>query len=120
MISKDEGLGIMISAFQSREFGFGYRALSPAELNEINKRRVGKSYLDVDAARKVLESHIKKPLKNNPFCVFFEYGKNKAGYWTYDHFILQCEDVKDILVYLHPGFEFSFCVDNSCGHDRQR
>ena len=120
LIPKDEGIGVMISAFQSREFGFGYRTLLPSELKEINKRRVGKSYLDVDAARKILGSHIKKPLKENPFCVFFDYGKNKEGYWTYDHFILQCEDVLDILEYLHPSFDFTYCVDNSCGHDRQQ
>ena len=59
-------------------------------------------------------------MKDDPFCIFFEYGKNKEGYWTYDHFILQCEDVADVLEYLHPGFEFCFCVDNSCGQDRQR
>ena len=49
LLPKDEGIGVMISAFQSREFGFGYRPLLPSELKEINKRRVGKSYLDMEA-----------------------------------------------------------------------
>ncbi len=36
IIPKDEGMGIMISAFQSHEFGFGL-AISQEQLEEINK-----------------------------------------------------------------------------------
>ena len=47
---KDEGLGIMISAFQCREFGFGMK-ITDEELATINRYREGKEYLDKDAAK---------------------------------------------------------------------
>ena len=53
------------------------------------------------------------------FCVYFEYGANRQGYWTYDHVVLQCEDFIDCLDVLYPSFQFIFSVDHSCGHDRQ-
>jgi hypothetical protein len=52
MIPKDEGLGVMISAFVSREFIFGY-CLSPQDLQKVNKEREGKHYSDKDAAKKI-------------------------------------------------------------------
>ena len=62
----------------------------------------------------------KDPLTSNPFVVEFEYGAQNKGYWTYEHFVLQCEDVVDCLTVLHPELYLHFCVDHSCGHDRQR
>ncbi len=41
-VPKDDGQGIMISAFQSREFGFGLD-LTPDLLQEVNFTRQGKS-----------------------------------------------------------------------------
>ena len=121
IIPKDEGIGIMISAFQCREFGFSHRDFTEEELGKINDNRRNKRYLDPDAVKKVHGSNIKKKdLADNPFCVYFEYGANKQGYWTYDHFVLQCEDVIDCLDVLYPSFQFIFSVDHSCGHDRQR
>ena len=38
IIPKDDGLGIMISAFVSREFGFGY-GISASDLQRINHKR---------------------------------------------------------------------------------
>jgi hypothetical protein len=37
---KDDGLGIMISACQSREFGFGLDT-TESDLSEVNRRRQG-------------------------------------------------------------------------------
>ncbi len=47
---KDEGLGILISAFQCLEFGFGMK-ITDEELATINHYREGKEYLDKDAAK---------------------------------------------------------------------
>jgi hypothetical protein len=47
---KDEGLGIMISTFQSCEFGFGMK-INEEQLAEINRYREGKGYIDKDAAK---------------------------------------------------------------------
>jgi hypothetical protein len=120
MIPKDEGLGVMISAFVSREFGFGF-AISLEDLEKVNKKREGKKYSDEDAAKKIRgNSSNKAPLTQSPFVVEFEYGANNQGYWDYDHMIIQFEDCIDVVKTLHPEFDFIFLFDHSCGHDRQR
>jgi hypothetical protein len=40
LIPKDDGLGVMISAFVSREFGFGFE-LTTEQLQEVNAKRFG-------------------------------------------------------------------------------
>ena len=76
LIPKDEGIGIMISAFQSREFDFGFAwdDISDADMNRINDFRADKSYMDKDAA-KILRngSALKKdlPREDNHFVVLF-------------------------------------------------
>jgi hypothetical protein len=47
---KDEGLGIMISAFQSCKFGFGMK-INEEQLAEINCYRESNKYIDKDAAK---------------------------------------------------------------------
>jgi hypothetical protein len=120
MIPKDEGLGVMISAFVSREMGFGYD-ISEEDLVKVNERRQGKHYSDEEAAKKIKgNSSMKMPLTGSPFVVEFEYGANNQGYWDYDHMIIQFEDCIDVVKTLHPEFDFVFLFDHSCGHDRQR
>ena len=51
LIPKDDGLGVMISAFVSREFGFGFQLMTE-QLNEINAKRVGEKYKDETEQRK--------------------------------------------------------------------
>ena len=119
MIPKDEGLGVMISAFVSREFGFGY-FISIEDLEKVNKKREGKHYSDELASKKIKGNTMKAPLTESPFVVEFEYGANNQGYWDYDHMIMQFEDCIDVVTTLHPEFEFLFLFDHSCGHDRQR
>ena len=119
ILPKDKGMGVMISAFQSREFGFGME-LSSEQLQQVNKKRNGEDYIDKSAAVLKRGTSQKQPLTSSPFYIEFEYGAQKEGYWTYDHFVLQCEDVADCLDVIYPEFEFRFCVDHSCGHDRQQ
>ena len=87
LVPKDEGQGLMISAFQSREFGLGIN-LSNEDLSKVNEVRKGKEYVDKDAAKVRLGSSIKKPLKKSPFFHEFEYGANKEGYWNYELMVL--------------------------------
>jgi hypothetical protein len=56
-------------------------------LDEVNEQRFGKNYADEDAAIEILGSPIKKPLTKakSPFLLFFEYGENREGYWTYSN-----------------------------------
>jgi hypothetical protein len=61
----------MISAFQSRETGFGLQ-ISPTQMEEINESRQGKNYVDLDAAIAVHGQVGKKDLKQSPFVVTCE------------------------------------------------
>jgi hypothetical protein len=119
---KDDGSGVMVSAFQSREFGFGFPAFEQLQ-NEVNRYRKGKTYMDKDAAMAVYHSDMKQSLNSDPFIQLFEYGnaEGREGYWSYDHMILQLEDVLDVL-YVAFGDKYDFVplFDHSCGHDRMR
>jgi len=46
---KDDGLSVMKSAFQSREFGFGV-VVSKDHLKEVNEKRRNTKYKDLKAA----------------------------------------------------------------------
>jgi hypothetical protein len=49
IVPKDDRLGVMVSAFQSREFGFGV-VLSVEQLKEVNEKRKNEKYKDLKAA----------------------------------------------------------------------
>ena len=49
ILPKDEEAGIMISAFQSFEFGFRY-PLTNEELERVNEKRIGQKYFDEEAS----------------------------------------------------------------------
>ncbi|CAM9278484.1 unnamed protein product, partial [Ectocarpus sp. 12 AP-2014] len=51
---------------------------------------------------------------------FLEYGKGKDGYWGYDQFEEQVEDVMDVLEHTDPDMQIVFEVDHSSGHGKQR
>ena len=78
MIPKEEGLGVMISAFVLRELGFGY-FISMEDLDKVNKKREGNHYSDEEAAKKIKGNTMKAPLIKSPFVVEFEYGANNQG-----------------------------------------
>jgi len=119
MSPKDEGQGVMISAFQSRHDGFGMD-LTKEDLKKINQNRSGERYFDEEAAKKIYGKPEKAPLEASPFVVEFEFGINNDGYWCYDRMVLQLEDCVDALKTIYPQFDFLFLFDHSCGHDKQR
>jgi len=122
LVPKDDGQGVMISAFQSREFGFGMQ-LTQMQLDEANESRRGKHYTDREAALTLHETTSLKPdltLNSNGGVVWFEYGKSKSGYWSYEHLVLQLEDIVDCIRVVDPRFEIVAYFDHSCGHDRQQ
>jgi len=61
IIPKDEGFGIMVSAFQSREFGFGF-ALTLDNLKAVNEFRTlhRPNYTETESAIKILGNAKKK------------------------------------------------------------
>jgi len=113
----------MVSAFQSREFGFGFK-LTSEDLKCINDYRSSHRphYTETESAMKILGSTKKKDLSESPFVIYFEYGygQGKEGYWTYDHMSLQFEDCVDCIQALFPQFDSVWLFDHSCGHDRGR
>ena len=126
LIPKSEGMGLMFSALQSREFGFGFRNVTDGELLKINsERRKGFQYVDLAAAKKVRGTLDKECFKHDDifkcFVRAFEYGIRKDGYWSYEHLIIQLEDCLDVIKGIYDDrFSIHFMVDHSCGHDRQR
>jgi hypothetical protein len=114
MIPKGEGLGVMISAFVSREFGFGYY-ISPEDLEKVNKERLGKHCIDKKAVKEIRENiSMKAPLNTqSPFVIEFEYGMNNQGYWNYNHMIIQFEDCINDIKTIHPEFEFMILFDQA-------
>jgi hypothetical protein len=114
IIPKDEGMGVMISTFVSREFGFGL-TLSQQQLRKVNGARRATKYSDQEAAKEIRGKIFKDPLDNSPFVLQFEYGANNQGYWKYDHVVLQMEDCIDFVNNLWPQFEYVFLFDHSCG-----
>jgi hypothetical protein len=118
-VPKDDGQGIMISAFQSREFGFGFD-LTPYLLQEVNFTTQGKTHDDSKAAISKRGNAAKQPLTSTPFVIEFKYGANNDVYWAYEHMELQLEDCIDVLRRLYPQYDVLFMFDHSCGHDQQR
>jgi hypothetical protein len=88
----------MLSAFVSRELGFG-KTLTADELTKINnERQIGKTYTDLQAANEILKTHHKPLLTESPFIKYLFIGANNEGYWNSFHMSLQFEDVVDCLL----------------------
>jgi hypothetical protein len=121
IIPKDEGHGIMVSAVQSREFGFGLE-LTSSDQEIVNnfQRRQRPHYTETDAAMKLNGKTEKEIISKNPFFIYFEfgYGAGKDGCWTYNHMVLQFEDCIDVIQALYPQFGSLWIFDHSCSHDR--
>ncbi|CAM9526820.1 unnamed protein product, partial [Ectocarpus sp. 13 AM-2016] len=101
---KTEGTGEIVAGFQDERLGFGL-PISNADLAPVNAKRKGKG---------------KKTLTRSPGLRFLEYGKGKDGYWGYDQFEDQVEDVIDVLEAIDPDMQIMFKVDHSSGHGKQR
>jgi hypothetical protein len=111
----------MVSAFQSREFGFGV-VVGEEQLKEVNEKRKNVQYKDLKAVAEAggYKDGFKKPLTCSPFVCTFEYGADSDGYWNYNHMVLQLEDCVDVLKHLYPEYDYLFLFDHSRGHDKQR
>ena len=117
ILPKTTGYSIMVSAFQSRECGFGLNLRSD-QLEQINCARRGKKYFDEVAAKEMKGSVLKKDLKDSPFVCYFEFGN--GDYWNYDLMVLQLEDCIDCLKVLFPDYNQQFLLDHSSGHAKKR
>lgn len=67
LIPKDEGQGVMLSSFVSREFGYGME-LSNDDLETVNTyRKKNNVYSDNDAAVRINGNATKSELTSSPF-----------------------------------------------------
>jgi hypothetical protein len=79
LVPRDDGEGVMISAFQSREFGFEMQ-ICKKELKKINEKRKREKYVDESAAMAKRETTEKRELRSSPFTIEFDYRANNEGY----------------------------------------
>ena len=99
LLPKDEGAGVMISAFTSRELGYGPVELTQDQLDKVNSIRRGRNatYSDQDAAISLFGTAVKPKLTKSPFVFWLDYGANAEGYWNYERMVIQLEDCVDVL-----------------------
>ena len=108
----------MVSAFTSREFGFGYD-LTEVQLQQVNVHRKGKHYCDKKVAIEKLGQTLKQGLKTSPFKRFIQYGNMNEGHWSYEDMIVQVEDCRDCLKAIHrEAYDYLFLFDHSNGHNK--
>jgi hypothetical protein len=119
LFPKSLGEGLMISAFVSRDTGFGM-PMTDQDLTKVNALRRGMHYIDATAALEVNKHTGKQPLTQSPFVRNLLIGATKGGYWNSFHMAIQLEDVIDCLKVLRPQFEFVFMFDHSQGHARKK
>ncbi|KAI2492111.1 hypothetical protein MHU86_22447 [Fragilaria crotonensis] len=121
LLPKSEGDGYMLSAFVSRDFGFG-RQMSDIELERVNneRRATGSTYKDTQAAMEINGTVYKAALTESPFVKYLYIGVNNEGYWNSYHMSLQFEDIVDCLKVLYPSYDMIFTFDHSQGHARKR
>ncbi len=119
ILPKNDGMGVMVSAFQSREFGWGME-ITDQQMVRINQRQFQQDYFDKVAANDVHGGKKKALLSTSPFIRLFEFG-GRNGYWTGNHMILQTKDCIDFLREIFDEqYEFVFLYDHSSGHAKKR
>lgn len=101
---KTDGPGEMVSGFKDELRGFGH-PLTAEELTTLNAFRSARG---------------RDPLTSSPAVRFLSYGKNKDGYWKYENFAEQVEDVLDMYESLYPTAQVLVEVDWSSGHSKHR
>jgi len=115
LLPKSDGESQMISAFQSRDFGFGLQ-ISKETLALVNASHHNQNYCDTTAATEVFGCISKKPLSETLFLQSITVGANNDGYWNSYHMAVQLEDCVDCLRVLYPEHDFVFLFDHSQGH----
>ena len=121
---KDDGIGVMVSAIVSREFGFGVE-WTPALKKKVNERRRGQTYSDKEAAFRLRGTSEKEDLTSSPLVKEFEHGLNNEGYWKYEHMAEQIEDATDVIKVMLEDrdcghYDIVFMLDHSQNHNKKK
>ena len=81
ILPKGDGEILMISGFQSREFGLGLSTLlSEDVMSAVNDLRKGKKYKAEDSAMLVHNTVYKNDIADNPLLRYFRAGMDNDGY----------------------------------------
>jgi hypothetical protein len=104
MRKKTEGNGVMISAVVDSHNGFGL-PMTSSQIVEVNQFRASLG---------------KEPIITSPGLKFFDYGLNKEGYWNFNTFKIQVDEIVDCCEKIHPGKQLVFEVDQSSGHTKTK
>ena len=56
----------------------------------------------------------------SPGMVFFEYGKNRHGFWDGAKFVVQVEQLLKVLEFLYPNMQVVLEIDHSSGHLKEK
>ena len=121
LITKDKGYGVMISTFQSIEFGCSYPLMTYGQLDTVNDyHHSNNQYTDTIVASNIPNHTNKQPItpQESPFNKSFKYSTSTEGYCTYECMVLQVEDCRDVLIALHPKFDIIFLFNDYCGQNR--
>ena len=87
LFPKNNGMGKMISAFQSRETKW-WIELSNVQLLEVYRLKEGQHCFDQEAAKDVNDTKEKSPLNKSLFICTFMFGCTNCN-WTGSHTIIQ-------------------------------
>ena len=118
---KDLGTSRHLSGFVSRQYGW-CPIMSEAQLEEINRRREGSHYLAGEQATFVFGATFKPPLDADEKNFYWSMrpGANNDGYWKLAHFVLQMENLMDVLDVLYPDEKHVMSLDHSNNHGGKR
>ena len=103
---KGDGPGCMVSAFQDEIRGFGF-PMTDAELAAVNqfRARFGRSELTESPGVRYLNHSS---------------GENKEGWWDWEKFEVQLDDMLDCFEVLYPDWQLKIEIDWSSGHAKYR
>ena len=116
---KGGGYGTMISGFTAVE---GFLSLTDTQLNSVNAKRSRENKAPLEFVHRVSNQEV-AGLLGAPtaltfsYC-FFEYGKNRGGYWNSEKMLKQTDEVIDMLEEKYPGKRGAILVDWSSNHDK--
>jgi len=121
VVPKDDGMGVMISAFQSQEFGFGL-VLTNEDPQKSEWNKGGQKIQGWESRDRYKERGpwLQEATYQISLHSWIQIRANSEGYWTYQHIAGPFEDCDDVLKVVYPQYEFLFLFDHSCGHNRRK
>lgn len=121
---KDMGSALHASAFTNYNVGWNPKeAITDEQWEQINQRRRGKNYYADKSAEALYGTAEKKNLSRencDAFLTVIRPGANRDGYWTLDQFVLQFEDLMDVVSVMLPHAKHLVSLDNSANHRGKR